>query len=55
MDEEFYVEIVAYEGEEVIDRRGPFSEWKANKVDDGLNINLNHAAYFTRVVSKVTA
>ena len=28
----------------------PFTERKAGKVDDGLNINLNHDRYFTRIV-----
>jgi hypothetical protein len=49
---QYFVEIVKYEGEEVVERRGPFSEWKANKIDDGLNINLNHESYFTRVMEE---
>lgn len=52
---EFYVEIVAYEGAAVIERRGPFTAWKADKVDDGLNSNLNHEAYFTRIVGATDA
>jgi hypothetical protein len=54
-EQEFYVEIVSYPNEEseeesVVERRGPFSERKADRVDDGLNINLNHEAYYTRIV-----
>lgn len=46
-----YVEIVAYADDKVIERRGPFTQWKADKIDDGLNINLNHDAYYTRFVT----
>lgn len=46
-----FVEIVRYENEEVIERRGPFSERRADKIDDGLNINLNHEEFFTRIVN----
>ncbi len=49
-DERFYVEIVRYDDEAVVKQSGPFSERKANRVDDGLNINLNHERYFTRIV-----
>ena len=49
-DEQVYVEIVKFEDEEVVERRGPFSPWRADKVDDGLNINLNHERFFTRIV-----
>lgn len=51
-EDEFYVEIVYCEDETVVNRRGPFSAWRANKIDDGLNINLNHEAYFTRIVGR---
>lgn len=46
----WYVEIVDIETEEVVNRMGPFSERKAEKVEDGANINLNHERYYTRVV-----
>jgi len=46
----FYVEIVSYENDKVEERRGPFSERRADKIDDGLNINLNHEAFYTRIV-----
>lgn len=45
-----YVEVVEYETEKVVKRLGPMSPWKAGKVDDGLNINLNHERFYTRLV-----
>lgn len=50
--EQFYVEVVEYATEEVVKQLGPNSEWRANKIDDGMNINLNHERYFTRIVSE---
>ena len=54
-EQQYYVEIVKYESDEhgdegLVEKRGPFNGWKANKVDDGLNINLNHERYYTRIV-----
>jgi hypothetical protein len=49
MSDAYYVEIVAYENDEVVKRMGPMSEWKADKVERGVNINLNHSEFFTRV------
>lgn len=46
---QFYVEIVNEDGD-VIKRLGPMAERKADKVDDGLNINLDHDFYYTRIV-----
>lgn len=45
-----FVEIVRYEGGEVVKRMGPMSRHSAEKVDDGANINLNHEQFFTRIV-----
>lgn len=36
--------------EEVVERLGPMEERKADRVEGGMNINLNHAEYFTRIV-----
>ncbi len=47
---QFYVKIVKYGTEEVVKRMGPMSERQADKVDSGVNINLNHEEYFTRIV-----
>ena len=47
----YYVEIVKYgEPEEVVKRMGPMPERKADEVDAGANINLNHEEYYTRIV-----
>lgn len=51
---EYYVEIVKYgDPEEVVKRMGPMSDRKADKVDSGANINLNHEKYYTRIVEAV--
>jgi len=47
---QFFVEIVNYETDEVVKRMGPMDERKADKVDSGANINLNHNEYFTRII-----
>jgi hypothetical protein len=46
----FYVEIVKTSSGEVVERMGPMSERKADKVESGVAINLNHEEYFTRIV-----
>ncbi len=48
----FWVEIVKLEGAEVVKRMGPMSERRAEKVENGALINLNHDAYFTRTVDE---
>lgn len=45
-----YVEIVNTETEEVVERMGPMTERKADKVENGASINLNHEKYHTRIV-----
>ena len=50
MIKQFYVEVVAYYSNEVIKRLGPLSKSKADKVEAGININLDHERYFTRQV-----
>jgi len=47
---DYYVEIVAFEGDKVIKRMGPMSERKADLVDSGANRNLNHEDYYTRII-----
>ena len=47
----FYVEIVKASSGEVVTGMGPMSERKADKVEAGAAINLNHEEYFTRIVS----
>ena len=48
----YYVQIIGYDESEVIKEMGPMGENKAEKVDMGLNINLDHANYFTVVIQK---
>ena len=50
---EYFVEIVNYENDEVVESIPcGTSERKAEKVDRGVNINLNHTEYFTRIKEK---
>ena len=54
--EQFFVEIVKHggNGHDTVEKRmGPMSERRAERVDGGANINLNHEEFFTRIV-KVT-
>lgn len=48
----FYVEIVEKATNKVVERMGPMNERKAEKVEQGASINLNHQDYFTRIVNK---
>jgi hypothetical protein len=48
----YFVEIVKHVSLEVVKRMGPMPERKADKVDAGVNINLNHEEYYTRIVNK---
>ena len=48
---EYYVKIVRFENDKVVERMGPMSEQKAIKVDTGANINLNHEEYYTRITN----
>lgn len=50
----FYVEVVNSKTEEVIEKLGPMPERKADRTEDGMNINLNHEEYFTRIVPSDT-
>lgn len=47
---DYYVEVVEYGTDKVVKQLGPMSERKADRVDDGLNINLDHDKYYTRIV-----
>ena len=51
----YYVEIIKYgESEETVEKIGPMSERKAERVDSGVNINLNHEEYYTIITSDST-
>ena len=47
-----YVQIIRFEDDHAIETMGPMSEWKADRVDRGVNINLNHEAFYTLIVTK---
>jgi len=53
-DLNYYVQVVQWDddGHEVTKEMGPFNERKANKIEDAVNIKLNHEEYYTRVVLK---
>jgi hypothetical protein len=46
----WYVEIVRDDGSHVDRRLGPFPKHKAEKVENGAIINLDHDRYTTRIV-----
>ena len=49
----YYVEIVEFETEKVVKRMGGYtSERRADILDKGVNINLNHDKFFTRIVNE---
>ena len=48
--EMYFVEIVRIDSKEVVSRMGPMARNKAERVDSGANINLNHATHYTRIV-----
>jgi hypothetical protein len=45
------VEVIAYKGGEVVKTFKSSTERAADKIDRGLNINLNHDQFYTRVTS----
>lgn len=46
------VEIVEMDSKDVVKRMGPMSLWEAEKVRDGVEINLNHIDYMVRIVDR---
>lgn len=49
---EYFVEVVACVGDKVVKRLGPLTESRADRVDAGLNINLDRENYYTRIVAE---
>ncbi len=46
----WFVDIIEYEGDKVEKTLGPYgTERQADRADDGVNINLNHERFYTRV------
>lgn len=49
----YYVEVVAHAGGEVVKSIGPVNwDGGAEQVERGVNINLAHDRYYTRIVSR---
>ena len=46
----YYIEIIEHITENIVKKMGPFIKNKAEKIEDGVNINLNHDLYYTRLV-----
>lgn len=51
----FYVQIIRYSDDEVVSEMGPFTERKAERVDNGANINLNHNEFYTVIIDEADA
>lgn len=51
-----YVVIIRYskggQPEQIVKEMGPHPLWKAEKIDDGANINLNHEDYYTLILTR---
>ena len=47
---QYHVEIVRFDGNEVVKKMGPMPKRKADKVARGADINLNHKDYHVRTV-----
>lgn len=52
--EQSYVEIRAYEGDEVVKRMGPMSERRAERLEGGVLINLDHDNFYAQIVTSET-
>ena len=48
----YYIEVVEFESGEVVSRMEASSERTAEKIDRGVNINLNHENYYTRITEE---
>lgn len=48
----YYVEVIEYDTDKVVRRFGPHPQRKAEKIDDGLQHNLNHDRFLTRIVNE---
>ena len=48
----WYVQIIEHATDVVVEEMGPFTERKADKVDDGANINLDHERFYTNMIER---
>lgn len=46
------VEIVKFESGEVVKSFSQLGDFEAERVENGVNINLNHEQYYTRIVTE---
>ena len=49
---QWFVEVIEYDTEKVVKKLGPMSEKKAEKVERGLNINLDQERFFTVITEE---
>ena len=52
---EYTVQIKRFSDDEVVKEFGPHPERFAEKIDDGVNRNLNHEEFYTVIVEKLNA
>ncbi len=52
MAKNYYVQIIKYSTGQRLERFGPYSGQKAEKVDTGINVNLDHESFYTLVGTK---
>jgi len=48
----YLVQIKTYGSDKIVETMGPFTKRKAEQVDKGVNINLNHEQYYTVIIEK---
>lgn len=54
----YYVQVLKYKrgkDDKLVEEFGPHSYRTADIIEDGLNINLNHEEYYTRIIEKENA
>ena len=52
MSNQFFVLVLDRETDEEVKRMGPFSQRKAERVESGVEINMDHDRYYTSVVEE---
>jgi hypothetical protein len=50
----YFVQVIRFDNEKIVEEFGPYSERKAEKVDRGINININHYEFYTLITEKET-
>jgi hypothetical protein len=44
---DYYIDVIRFEDNKVMESKGPFTKRQAERIDDGMNINLNRDIYYT--------